>query len=203
MAKKKTAELEEVQMADVESAITIGDSNIAETDLEIAEAVEKASPVLSLCKPETDTDATEEECIPDLSVIPECEESSKTETDEEGIGVESPENSEQSTAIPKTETGNASQVAEGAPDYIVKPESEEIVQTETETEHKPKKKRKTPSEGAPILQTEIAEGGSDSSATPSRKKKAASVKPKSGVVAIDAVRQVETDADKTQNDLLD
>lgn len=117
----------------------------------------------------------------------------KTETEEVMEDDRGPENSEIIESLPQTE------IDEGAAEGAIAPESPEIDEsadahkTETEVDKKPKKKRKT----------EMGEEGSATAREPDKTKKRATVKPKSNVVAIDGVRQVETDADKTQNDLLD
>lgn len=116
-----------------------------------------------------------------------------TETEEVTEGDRGPENSEIIDALPQTE------IDEGAAEGVITPESPEIDEsvdahkTETDASQKPKKKRKT----------EIGEEGTAATREPDKTKKRVAVKPKSNVVAIDGVRQVETDADKTQNDLLD
>ena len=117
----------------------------------------------------------------------------ETETAEVAEDEAVPENSEMAELISKTET------EEGAVDEDVVPASPEsaefaeLSQTETATDKKPKRKRKT----------ETEKDGSEGMLKPDKPAKRAAVKPKSNVVAIDAVRQVETDADKTRNDLLD
>lgn len=117
----------------------------------------------------------------------------ETETAEVAEDEAVPENSEMAELISKTET------EEGAVDEDVVPASPEsaefaeLSQTETATDKKPKRKRKT----------ETEKDGSEGMLKPDKLAKRAAVKPKSNVVAIDAVRQVETDADKTRNDLLD
>ena len=83
MAKKKVTELEEVQMADVESAITSGDKDIAETDLEKSEAAVTESSEgmseLALCETET---AQAAEIAPDPQNSLESEVLPQTETEE-------------------------------------------------------------------------------------------------------------------------
>lgn len=117
----------------------------------------------------------------------------ETETAEVAEDEAVPENSEMAELISKTET------EEGAVDEDVVPASPEsaefaeLSQTETATDKKPKRKRKT----------ETEKDGSEGILKSDKPAKRAAVKPKSNVVAIDAVRQVETDADKTRNDLLD
>lgn len=117
----------------------------------------------------------------------------ETETAEVSEDKSVPENSEMEESVPQTETGEG--VSENAllpasPEEVV---SEDLLKTDLAEVKKSKKKRKTETD---------AEGSSKNSDRKSEEKRTA-VKPKSGVVAIDAVRQVETDADKTQNDLLD
>lgn len=178
MAKKKITELEEVQMADVESAITIdAESSIDETDLEKSEA--------------TVTDLTEV-----TSESAPCE----TETAEMAELASDGENSAVPDAFSQTETENGSEIGVSPPARPEKAETEQIHETEMGEENKPKKKRKTSEKSS---KTETEEDGSGVSFEPAKPKKRTAVKPKPGVVAIDAVRQVETDADKTQNDLLD
>ncbi len=177
MAKKKVTELEEVQMADVESAITSGDKDIAETDLEKSEAAVTESSEgmseLALCETET---AQAAEIAPD------------------------PQNSLESEVLPQTETEEAASIGVSLPASPEELKSEDILQTEMEEGNAPNKKRKT---AGKKRKTETEMDGSGGSHEPAASKKHAAVKPKSGVVAIDGVRQVETDADKTQNDLLD
>lgn len=177
MAKKKVTELEEVQMADVESAITTGDRDIAETDLEKSEAavMERTEGMSELALCETET-AEAAEIAPDH------------------------ENSLESEMLPQTETEEVAAIGVSLPASPEELKSEGVSQTETEEEGAPKKKRKTAEKKR---KTETEPDGSGGSHEPATPKKHPAVKPKSGVVAIDGVRQVETDADKTQNDLLD
>lgn len=117
----------------------------------------------------------------------------ETETGEQTKGDKGPENSEMEEAIPQTETDEGASVNALVPASPVNADSEESHKTESGEDKKPKRKRKT----------ETDKGGSAVIREPDNTAKRAAVKPKSKVVAIDAVRQVETDADKTQNDLLD
>ena len=115
----------------------------------------------------------------------------ETETGEQTEGDKGPENSAMEEAAPQTETEEGASVNALIPASPENADSEESHKTETATDKKSKKKRKTEKDGsAGIL-------------NPDNTAKRTAVKPKSKVVAIDAVRQVETDADKTQNDLLD
>ena len=178
MAKKKIIELEEVQTADEVSAINASSNGaIPETDSEITEAVaaELTEGVLEseVCETQTEEAA---EILPDR------------------------ENSVDADAFPQTETEELAEEGASLPESPEEVNSEAISKTETESEKKPKKTRKSKDA---IPQTETDENGSGVSFEPAKPKKRAAVKPKSGVVAIDSVRQVETDADKTQNDLLD
>ncbi len=177
MAKKKITELEEVQMADAESAITTGDNDIAETDLEKTEAsvVER-------------TEGTTEAAL--------C----GTEMDGTAESASDRENSEVTEVLSQTETGEAADAGVRVPDTPERIESGEIPNTETEEKSAPKKKQKTADKKS---KTETEEDGSAVSFELVKPKKRSAVKPRPSVVAIDAVRQVETDADKTQNDLLD
>ena len=117
----------------------------------------------------------------------------ETETGEQTEGDKGPENSEMEEAIPQTETEEGASVNALIPASTENADSEESHKTESGEDKKPKRKRKT----------ETDKGGSAVISEPDNTEKRTSVKPKSKVVAIDAVRQVETDADKTQNDLLD
>lgn len=117
----------------------------------------------------------------------------ETETGEQTEGDKGPENSEMEEAISQTETDEGASVNALIPASPVNADSEESHKTETATDIKPRRKRKT--------ETDVVGSAKNSDRVPREKR--AAVKPKSGVVAIDAVRQVETDADKTQNDLLD
>lgn len=178
MAKKKVTELEEVQMADTESAINAcGDTEIAETDLENTgiEAAEQ-------------TEGMSEHAL--------CE----TETAETIEIASDRENSANPVALPQTEMEKGLAIGVSLPESPEELESEEIPETETGEESKAKKKRKTAEKNS---KTEKDKDASDLPVEPVKSKKRATVKPKLNVVAIDAVRQVETEADKTQNDLLD
>lgn len=177
MAKKKISELEEVQMADVESAITTGDKDIVETDLEKSEAAvtERTEGMSELALGETET-----------------AEAKKIDPDHE--------NSLEPEVIPQTETEEMTAIGVSLPASPEELKSEGIPQTEIEEEGVLKKKRKTAEKKR---KTETEMDGSAGILNPDNTAKRTAVKPKSKVVAIDAVRQVETDADKTQNDLLD
>lgn len=117
----------------------------------------------------------------------------ETETGEQTEGDKGPENSEMEDAVPQTETEEGASVNALIPASPENADSEESHKTESGEDKKPKRKRKT----------ETDEIVSAKNSDQVHREKRAAVKPKSGVVAIDAVRQVETDADKTQNDLLD
>ena len=117
----------------------------------------------------------------------------ETETGEQTEGDKVPENSEMEEAIPQTETEEGASVNALIPASPENADSEDSHKTESGEDKRPKRKRKT----------ETDKGGSAVIREPDNTAKRAAVKPKSKVVAIDAVRQVETDADKTQNDLLD
>lgn len=177
MAKKKVTELEEVQTADAESAITTSDNDIAETDLRKSEAAV--------------AELTEGMSEPAL-----CE----TETEEAAELATDPENSLESEVLSQTETEEAASIGVSLPAIPEELESGEIPNTETEEKIAPKKKQKTADKKS---KTETGGDGSSVYSEPAKPKKRTDVKPKLGVVSIDSVRQVETDADKTQNDLLD
>lgn len=117
----------------------------------------------------------------------------ETETEEQTEGDKGPENSEMEETVPQTETDGSASVNSLIPASPVNADSEESHKIETATNKKSKRKRKT--------EMDAVSSAENSDQVHSEKR--AVVKPKSGVVAIDAVRQVETDADKTQNDLLD
>ena len=178
MAKKKITELEEVQTADTESAITTNeDSAIPETDLEIAEAATAERP--------EGTSATDV-----------CE----TEIGETTESAQDQKNSAVTEALSQTETDEVEITGVNVPESPEELEFAGIPQTEAEKGSALKKKRKTADKKS---KTETEEDGSAVSFEPVKPKKRSAVKPRPSVVAIDDVRQVETDADKTQNDLLD
>lgn len=178
MAKKKVTELEEVQTADTESAIhATDDIEIVETDFE---SVEESAVELT-------------EGMQNLGLY-------ETETEDVAEDYKEPENSDYSEEIPKTETDDAEDTGVGVPESPEDAYSETNSKTETESG---KNSAKVLISEDLNFKAEKDKGGSEFANEPAKPKKRIAVKPKSGVVAIDSVRQVETDADKTQNDLLD